>query len=74
MAVCGSCHRLQAAGTKGRRGPSLDDEAPGYRDAVDQIRHGGGKMPAFGKTLTGAQISDIAAFVAASVSKASDGD
>ena len=37
VAACGSCHTLAAAGTSGRKGPNLDDEAPSYGDLVEQI-------------------------------------
>ena len=63
VAACGSCHTLAAAGTSGRKGPNLDDEAPSYGDVVDQVTQGGDGMPAFGKALSATQISRIAAFV-----------
>jgi mono/diheme cytochrome c family protein len=64
VAACGSCHRLGAAGTHGRKGPDLGQEAASYGDVVDQVVNGGGGMPAFGKSLTRKQIHDIAFFVA----------
>ncbi|HUY71717.1 MAG TPA: cytochrome c [Gaiellaceae bacterium] len=63
VAACGSCHTLAAAGTSGRKGPNLDDEAPSYGDLVDQITQGGEGMPAFAKALRAAQIRAIATFV-----------
>ncbi len=73
VAACGSCHTLAAAGSSGRKGPNLDDEAPSYRDLVDQITHGGGGMPAFGKALSAAQIRSIAAFVSHATAGSRDG-
>jgi mono/diheme cytochrome c family protein len=68
VAACGSCHTLAAAGTSGRKGPNLDDEAPSYGDLVEQITRGGEGMPAFAKALPAGQIRGIAAFVSTSTS------
>jgi cytochrome c6 len=60
---CGSCHVLAAAHTTGVNGPNLDDLAPGQTVIVNYVENGSDAMPAFGGTLTGAQINDIAAYV-----------
>lgn len=73
VAACGGCHTLAAAGTSGRKGPNLDDEAPSYGDLVDQITHGGDGMPAFGNALSAAQIRRIAAFVSAATAGSGEG-
>lgn len=61
---CGSCHTLQAAGTTGQVGPNLDDISLGAADIKGVVRAGRGGMPAFGSTLSDAQISAVAGFVA----------
>jgi len=66
VAACGGCHTLRAAGTAGRVGPNLDDEAPSYGDLLEQITRGGKGMPAFAKSLPAASIRRIAAFVSSS--------
>ncbi|HXR10942.1 MAG TPA: DUF6529 family protein [Gaiellaceae bacterium] len=63
-AGCGACHTLKAAGASGQVGPSLDSLKPGYAQVYAQVVKGGGTMPSFAKTLTAAQIRDVAAFVA----------
>jgi mono/diheme cytochrome c family protein len=70
VAACGSCHRLAAAGTHGRKGPSLAGERRSYADVVDQVVHGGGGMPAFRTSLTRRQIADIATFLARATASA----
>ena len=64
-AGCGGCHVLKAAGSSGTIGPDLDTLRPGFAQVRAQVENGGGGMPAFRKTLTPAQIRDVAAFVAA---------
>ena len=61
---CGSCHTLTAAGTSGQLGPNLDHTKLSTRQIAAQIHNGGGSMPAFGGSLTAAQIQSIATFVA----------
>jgi len=67
-AGCGSCHTLAAAGATGLVGPSLDAIARQLTQAliVTQVTNGGMTMPAFGSTLSPAQINDVAAYVYAS--------
>ena len=73
VAACGSCHTLAVARTSGKVGPNLDDEAPSYRDLVEQITQGGKGMPAFAKALPAVEIRRIAAFVSSSTSGSRDG-
>jgi mono/diheme cytochrome c family protein len=60
---CGACHALKDAGTTGTVGPDLDALKPALPAVVHQVIHGGGVMPAFGKTLTAKQIADVSAYV-----------
>lgn len=62
-ANCGTCHALAAARTKGGNGPDLDEYAPGQTVIVNYVSNGSDAMPAFGGTLTGGEINDIAAYV-----------
>jgi cbb3-type cytochrome c oxidase subunit III len=66
---CGGCHTLAAAATTGTQGPNLDQLKPPYERARAQVVHGGGIMPAFKGTLTDAQITAVAKFVASSAGK-----
>lgn len=62
-AGCGGCHTLSAAGAEGKVGPSLDDAELDYEDAYEQIRDGGGGMPAFGDRLSDRELADVTRFV-----------
>lgn len=62
-AGCGSCHALEAAGTSGTTGPSLDESQVSFDQAVTQITTGGGGMPPYEGQLTETEIQDVAAFV-----------
>ena len=62
---CGGCHTLADAGTTGTVGPDLDQARPGYALVVRRVHDGAGAMPSFAGTLTDAQISAIARYVAA---------
>jgi mono/diheme cytochrome c family protein len=62
-AGCGGCHTFSAAGSTGTVGPNLDDAAIDVDAAVQQIKNGGGGMPAFGDRLSDQEIADVAAFV-----------
>jgi cbb3-type cytochrome c oxidase subunit III len=66
VANCGSCHTLAAAGTKGNVGPNLDQLKPAEKIVEHQVINGGGAMPAFKGTLTPAQITAVAKYVASS--------
>jgi mono/diheme cytochrome c family protein len=63
---CGSCHTLAAAGTSGTTGPNLDDLQPDAATVEEQVRNGGGGMPAFEGQLSDAEIEAVATYVAES--------
>ncbi len=63
---CASCHTLAAAGSTSTLGPNLDADAPSQEELVAYIGGGSDNMPAYGGTLTGTQVDDIAAYVYAS--------
>jgi ubiquinol-cytochrome c reductase cytochrome b subunit len=60
---CRNCHQIGGAG--GRRGPALDEVATRLTDdqLVRQVVQGGGNMPAYGKTLSPAQVTALVAFL-----------
>lgn len=60
---CASCHALEAAGSTGTIGPNLDDSDIALEAAIEQIRNGGGAMPAFEGQLTDEQIDAVAQYV-----------
>jgi mono/diheme cytochrome c family protein len=60
---CGSCHTLSAAGTTGAIGPNLDDAGLDVSAVEEQVRNGGGGMPAFQDQLTEEEIAAVAAYV-----------
>lgn len=60
---CASCHTLAAAGATGTIGPNLDQVTPALERIEEQIRQGGGGMPAFEGQLTDAQIHALARYV-----------
>ena len=62
-AGCGSCHVLADAGSTGTIGPNLDESSLDFDAAVEQIRTGGGGMPAFEGQLSDQEIADVAAYV-----------
>jgi mono/diheme cytochrome c family protein len=62
-AGCGSCHVLADAGSTGTVGPNLDESSIDFQGAVEQIRAGGGGMPAFEGQLSDQEIADVAAYV-----------
>ena len=63
-ANCGGCHTLGDAGTSGAVGPNLDQAQPDAATVKAYVRGGGGGMPAFGDTLSNAEIDAVAAYVA----------
>ncbi len=65
VANCGSCHTLSDAGTSGAIGPNLDDIGLEAAAVEDQVRNGGGGMPAFEGQLSEEEITEVAAYVAA---------
>lgn len=60
---CASCHTFSAAGSSGTIGPDLDESAADQAAIEEQIRNGGGGMPAFGDQLTDEQIEALAAWI-----------
>jgi cytochrome c6 len=60
--TCGGCHTLQAAGTNGEVGPSLDELRPDEQRVRNAIRQGPGQMPE--NLLQGAEADAVAAYVA----------
>ena len=60
---CGSCHTLSDAGTTGSIGPNLDEASLSADQVEEQVRNGGGGMPAFEGDLTDEQIQDVSAYV-----------
>jgi hypothetical protein len=65
--TCGGCHTLADAGTHGTVGPDLDQLKPDEQTVANQIKNGGGAMPA--GLLTGQDLTDVAAYVAAVAGK-----
>ena len=60
---CRNCHALD--GTGGMRGPELKNVGArlSWDQLVRQVQQGGGNMPAYGKTLSSAQTTALAAFL-----------
>jgi outer membrane protein assembly factor BamB len=67
--TCASCHTLAAAGSTGTVGPNLDQLKPSDALVVKQVTNGGGGMPAFGSSLSKAQIQSVALFVSSVAGK-----
>ncbi len=61
---CGGCHTLSDAGTSGIAGPSLDGAGLDAETVAGIVRGGRGGMPAFGDSLSAAQIQAVADYVA----------
>ena len=61
---CGSCHTLSAAGTSGAIGPKLDGLNLNVAAVTAAMKAGPGAMPSFTGTLSPAQLSALASFVA----------
>jgi mono/diheme cytochrome c family protein len=61
---CGSCHTLADARTSGSVGPNLDQLQPSADGVEQQVRNGGGGMPAFEGRLSDDQIANVSAYVA----------
>ncbi|HEX4807219.1 MAG TPA: cytochrome c [Conexibacter sp.] len=68
-AGCGSCHTLKAAGATGGVGPNLDDLKPSADAVKAQVSSGGGGMPSFSGSLSGAEIDAVASYVAANAGR-----
>ena len=65
-AGCGGCHTLAAANSSGSTGPNLDDLKPSVEQVEEQVRNGGGGMPAFEGDLSDAEIEAVAQYVSES--------
>ena len=70
---CGGCHVLGAAGTTGTVGPNLDELKPDEATVEQQVRNGGGGMPAFQGRLSDAEIMAVAKYVAENAGKGGSG-
>ena len=62
-AECGACHTLQAAGSDGQIGPSLDLLKPQLEQIVSTVTNGIGVMQAFEGILTTEEIEAVAHYV-----------
>ena len=62
-AQCGVCHTLQAAGSDGQIGPSLDLLKPQLEQIVSTVTNGIGVMQAFEGILTTEEIEAVAHYV-----------
>jgi outer membrane protein assembly factor BamB/cytochrome c5 len=62
---CATCHILADANATGTTGPDLDQLMPDFATVERQVINGGGGMPAFGGSLSRAQITSVSRYVAA---------
>ena len=60
---CGGCHTLEKAGTNAEVGPDLTNLEADIESVEEQIRQGGGGMPAFENQLSDAQISSLVQYL-----------
>jgi mono/diheme cytochrome c family protein len=65
-AGCGSCHTLAAADASGNVGPNLDELMPSTEQVAEQVKNGGGGMPAFEDQLSEEEIQAVAEYVSSS--------
>jgi cytochrome c551 len=63
-AGCGGCHAFEPAGSSGSVGPSLDGTSLSVEQIEEQVRNGGGGMPAFEDDLSDEEITAVAEYVA----------
>ncbi len=59
---CGTCHALEAAGTSGSIGPSLDQAQVDEAEVLEKIEQGPGPMPS--NLVSGKDAQAVAKFVA----------
>jgi mono/diheme cytochrome c family protein len=62
-AGCGNCHTLAAANASGNVGPNLDELQPDTEEVAEQVKSGGGGMPAFEDQLSEEEIQAVAEYV-----------
>jgi mono/diheme cytochrome c family protein len=62
-AGCGGCHVFAPANSNGMVGPPLDGIDLSKDEIAQQVRNGGGGMPAFGDRLSDAEIEAVADYV-----------
>jgi mono/diheme cytochrome c family protein len=62
---CARCHTLAAANAHGTRGPNLDEIRLPVFAATQQVRLGGGGMPAYRGRLTDQQIREVVGYIVA---------
>ena len=65
-AGCGNCHTLAAANASGAVGPNLDELMPSTEQVAEQVKSGGGGMPAFEDQLSEDEIQAVAEYVSSS--------
>ena len=63
-AGCGGCHTLEEAGATGATAPALDGANLSAEEVEEQVRNGGGAMPAFEGQLSDDEIASVSEFVA----------
>lgn len=62
-AGCGGCHVFGPANSTGTVGPPLDNVDLSKDEIAQQVRNGGGGMPAFGDRLSDDEIDAVADYV-----------
>ncbi|MGI9112089.1 MAG: c-type cytochrome [Gaiellaceae bacterium] len=62
-AGCGGCHVLEAAGSSGNVGPSLDESKPSKELVIERVTEGLGAMPSFADSYTPDEIAAVADYV-----------
>jgi mono/diheme cytochrome c family protein len=65
-AGCGDCHTLAEANASGNVGPNLDELQPDTEEVAEQVKSGGGGMPAFEDQLSQEEIQAVAEYVSSS--------
>ncbi len=68
-AQCGTCHTLQAAGSKENIGPNLDQLKPTIPQIIYAVTNGIGVMQAWEGILTDEEIEAVAYYVFNSTNK-----
>jgi len=68
-AQCGACHTLQAAGSKEKIGPNLDQLKPSIPQIIYAVTYGIGVMQAWEYILTDEEIEAVAYYVFNSTNK-----